>query len=296
MPIHLTLRQLEVFVAVATAGQVTRAAAEVGLTQSAASMALADLERQLNVSLFDRAGRHLHLSGCGRQLLPKARDVLDRVREIAAACGPDALPGCFSLRLGASLTIGNHLLPPLVADALRRCPEADIRIAIRNSEQIAADLLAFRIDIGFIEGSAMTGQLVAYPWRSDRLVVFAAPGHPFAGSAPLSRDSLAEAAWVLRERGSGTREIFERAFGGTPRRVLELEQPEAIRQSVRAGAGIGCLSELELADAFRAGWLVPLPCPELELARSLSVVLHQDKYRSRGIREFLAVCGIDGEG
>lgn len=289
---RITLRQLEIFVAIATSGNVTRAAEEVALSQSAASMALADLERLLDVTLFDRAGRQLHLTGCGRQLLPRAREILDRAREIESACGADGQATGFSLRLGASLTIGNHLLPPLIADIRRRLPDADIAVSIRNSEQVLADLLAFRIDIGFIEASLVPPRVDAYRWRSDRLKIFAAPGHPLAGRQELSREELAQADWVLREPGSGTRETFERAFGGTPRRVLELEQPEAIRQSVRAGAGIGCLSELELADAFRAGWLVPLPDAGLELGRSLTIVLHHDKYRSRGICDFLAACAV----
>jgi len=107
---------------------------------------------------------------------------------------------------------------------------------------------------------------------------------------------LARAEWVLREAGSGTREVFEQAClerGFSPRVALELEQPEAIRQCVKAGLGLGCLSELELEDAFRAGSLVPLQTPDLVMLRHLDVVINRHKFISHGISAVLHACGID---
>lgn len=288
----ITLRQLEVFAAVAGHGQVTRAAEAVALTQSAASMALADLERQLAVQLFDRVGRQLLLNEAGRQLLPRALEVLDRVREIEAGAGGGA---AFDLHLGASLTIGNHLLPPLVAELQRRHPQGRVQLALHNTERVLADLLAFRVDLGFVEGPVQEPRLRHFPWRPDRLQVFAAPGHPLAGRSAAPAE-LAGEAWVLRERGSGTREVFDRALAGAtlvPRVALELEQPEAIRQCVRAGLGLGCLSRLELQDAFRAGWLAPVDTPALHLERDFQILMHADKHLSPGLRAVLSLCGID---
>ncbi|QID18464.1 LysR family transcriptional regulator [Nitrogeniibacter mangrovi] len=290
----ITLRQMEVFAAIARHGQVTRAADEVALTQAAASMALADLERQLDVRLFDRVGRRLHLSQIGRALLPQVLGVLDRAREIESlGVGVDAAP---SLALGASMTIGNYLLPPLLAELRRRHPAAEVRLGIHNSATIEADLLAFRIDLGFVEGGVISPRLRAVPWRQDKLCVFAAPDHPLAATGTLDPGAARTAEWVLREPGSGTRAVFERAFAGlsaVPRVVLEFAQPEAIRQAVRAGAGLGCLPEVTLADAFEGGWLVPLATPFFDLTRVLKVVRHQDKYLSAGLRTMLGLCGIE---
>lgn len=289
----ITLRQLEVFAAVASHGHVTRAAVAVALTQSATSMALADLERQLGVQLFDRVGRQLLLNEAGRQLLPRAQEVLDRVRDIEASAGGG--DSAFDLHLGASLTIGNHLLPDLMAELGRRHPRSQVRLALRNTEQVLADLLAFRVDLGFVEGPVQEPHLRRFPWRQDRLVVFAAPDHPLAHRTATPSD-LQAATWVLREKGSGTREVFDRALANatlTPQVSLEVEQPEAIRQCVRAGLGLGCLSSLELADAFQAGWLAPVATPFLSLERDFQVVMHADKHLSPGLSAVLSLCGIE---
>jgi len=288
-----TLRQLEVFVAVANHGHVTRAAEAVALTQSAASMALADLERQLSVQLFDRVGRQLLINEAGRQLLPQAQEILDRVRELeASAQGGES---AFDLHLGASLTIGNHLLPVLMAEVATRHPRGRLQLSLGNTKQVVEDLLAFRIDIGFVEGPVQEPRLQRFVWRQDRLQVFAPINHPLAHGTATQSD-LGQAAWVLRERGSGTREVFDRALANatlSPRVALELEQPEAIRQSVRHGLGLGCLSRLELQEAFEAGWLAPVAAPFLNLEREFQVVLHRDKHLSPGIRSVLALCGVE---
>lgn len=128
----ITLRQLEIFAAIANHGHVTRAAEAVAMTQSAASMALAELEQQLGTPLFDRIGRQLRLNETGRQLLPKALDVIDRVRDIETAPLNQEL--AFDLDLGASLTTGNHLLPDLLAELRRRHPQGRARLSLKNTE------------------------------------------------------------------------------------------------------------------------------------------------------------------
>ncbi len=289
----ITLRQLEVFAAIASYGQVTRAAQAVAMTQAAASMALADLEAQLGVMLFDRVGRQLRLNDSGRELLPRAREVLDRVQDIEQLA--DSTSPVFDLHLGASVTIGNHLMPALIARIKAEYPQGRVHVSRYNSEQVLAHLAAFRLDLGFVEGFADNGEVRRLSWRQDRLVVFAAPDYPLVGRVCALPD-LAQAEWVLREAGSGTREVFEQAcleHGFSPRVALELEQPEAIRQCVKAGLGLGCLSELELEDAFRAGSLVPLQTPDLTMLRHLDVVINGHKFISHGIAAVLNACGID---
>ena len=290
----ITLRQLEIFAAIANHGHVTRAAETVAMTQSAASMALAELEQQLGTPLFDRIGRQLRLNESGRQLLPKALDVIDRVRAIEAAPHDQEL--AFDLHIGASLTIGNHLLPGLLAEMQRRHPTGRTRFSLRNTEQVVADLVHFRIDLGFVEGPVQDERIIRHLWHRDRLCVFAAADHPLANST-ASHDALRQAAWILREKGSGTREVFDRARTNAMLPItaaFELEQPEAIRQCVRAGLGLGCLSILELKDAFQAGWLAPVHTPFLDLDRPFQIILHRDKHLSPGLRAILALCGVDG--
>jgi DNA-binding transcriptional LysR family regulator len=286
----ITLRQLEVFAAVASHGQVTRAARAVAMSQAAASMALADLEGQLGSPLFNRQGRQWQLTDSAREILPLAREVLDRVGDIEAIGQTQG--AAFDIHLGASVTIGNHLLPELIVELNRRYPGCGVQVSRHNTEQVVARLLAFQIDLGFIEGPVNDPRIACFPWLQDELQVFAAPDHPLAGR-PLSADELRSAGWVSREPGSGTREHFNRAMaeaGIAPRIVLELEQPEAVRQCVRLGLGLGCLSSLELRDAFLAGWLVPLATPFLDLSRQLRIALHAQKYRTRGVDAVCKLC------
>jgi len=265
------------------------------MSQAAASMALADLEGQLGTPLFNRLGRQWQLTDSGREILPLAREVLDRVGDIEAV--GQARGAAFDIHLGASVTIGNHLLPELVVELNQRYPASSIQVSRHNTEQVVSRLLAFQIDLGFIEGPVNDPRIACFPWRQDELQVFAAPGHPLVGRQ-LGAEDLRSLAWVSREPGSGTREHFDRALAGvgiTPRIVLELEQPEAVRQCVRLGLGLGCLSSLELRDAFQAGWLVPLETPCLDLTRQLRIALHAQKHRTRGVQAVLELCGVRQE-
>jgi len=291
--IRLTLRQLEVFVAIAGQhGHVTRAAQVIGMTQAAASMAIADLEKQLDARLFDRVGKQLILNETGRILLQRAQAVLDRAAEIQMlAAGSQSI---FDIRLGASVTVGNHLLPPVLARFKHSFPNGQIRVMRYNTDQVLEQLSDFSIELGFVEGPVEDSRFLTFPWKKDALTIFAAAGHPLAGKKLTAAD-LAAADWVMREPGSGTRKVFERslaALGIAPRIALELEQPAAIRECVKAGMGLGCLSRLELQDAIAAGQIVPLKAPLLDLGRDINIVLHNQKYVSEAIGTILKLCGI----
>ena len=124
-------------------------------------------------------------------------------------------------------------------------------------------------------------------------MVFCSPEHPLAGRAALSDADLEAATWILREPGSGTRQTFDRGMHGLLpglNVLLELQHTEAIKRAVEAGLGIGCLSRVTLAEAFRRGSLVPLAVPHRDFSRRFYFVLHRQKYRSRGIARWLALC------
>ena len=195
----ISLRQLEVFVAIATHGQVTRAAQVTAMTQSAASMALTDLENQLGAPLFSRTGRQWQLTDNGREILPLSREVLDRVADIENIANAKGVS--FDIHLGASVTIGNHLLPALIAQLSRTYPLGKIQVSRYNTEQVVAKLLAFQIDLGFIEGPENDPCLEYFPWQQDELQVFASPDHPFA-SGEVTPENLKSGGWVTRELGS----------------------------------------------------------------------------------------------
>lgn len=295
---RITLKQLEVFIAVAQSGNVTRASETLSITQSATSMALADFESQLGRKLFDRIGKRLQLNDTGRLLLSKALDAVARVADIEHLAASDtALIG--PLRIGASMTIGNYMMPGLIGSFMKQHPGAQLMLEVANTRHIIQTLEQFQIDIGFIEGFCHEPNIEVLPWYRDELVIFAAPTHALARRKTVTEDDLAAADWILREPGSGTREVFDNAVLGKVQRInllLEFGHTEAIKHAVESGIGIGCASRRTLDDAIRTGSVVPIATPFLNLERELYVLIHRQKYRTQGLERFLAHCqqGIPG--
>ncbi|MBX6420722.1 MAG: LysR family transcriptional regulator [Nevskia sp.] len=290
---RIRLRQLEVFAAVCRHGGIAAAAAHLPLSQSAASQALAELEAALDAPLFERAGRRLVLNERGRELLPRALALLEQAQALESQARTGALAG--TVRLAASLTIGSYLLPPLLARLQARHPQLCVELAVVNTQGVIDAAARFAADAGFIEGPARHPELDIRPWRDDALAVIAAPGHPLARKRRLRPADLGACAWALREPGSGTREVFERAAqraGFVPQAVLELGQSEAVRRAVAASELLGCLSYLALAEARTRGEIAILRAPFLDLRRKLYVVLHRRKFVSASLAAVLAVCKV----
>lgn len=286
-----TPRQLDIFVQTALLGSVRAAAERVHLTQPAASMALAELERQLGAPLFDRERGRLRLNARGRELLPRAQELLERLDEFGRPAGGQALAG--ELRVGASNTVGNYRTGELLGSFVRAQPQVAIRLRVGNTAAIAQALLDHALDVGCVEGPVTHPLLERRPWREDELRVCAAPDHPLARKRRLAPSHFAGARWVLREPGSATRATTERALAQLPpgETVLELDQTEAIKQAVVAGLGIACLPAVALADAVAAGRVKVLKTPFLDLRRSLALLLHRQAYRGAVVEAFLASLG-----
>lgn len=287
---RFTLRQLQVFTAIARVESVSRAAKALAMSQSAVSGALLDLERQFDVRLFERFGKRLTLSELGRALWPQAEALCEQAHELELDL---ARQHSGELRVGATLTIGSHLCPPLMAAFMRENAGARVKLRIANTQEIAHAVKSFAIDVGLVEGELSDPELSVTPWRSDELSVFCSPEHPLARKRKLTDADLASSSWIVREPGSGTRQAFERALAGLVSQLrieLELTQTEAILGAVEAGLGLGCVSALALEDAFRLGTLVRCRVPHRDFHRSLFFVLHQRKFRTPALERWLALC------
>jgi DNA-binding transcriptional LysR family regulator len=287
---QITLRQLEIFAAIYQEGTITRAARRIGLSQAATSQALAELESQLQRRLFDRHGRRIVWNAAGRELLPAAIQVLDRVRGIEAGAARRPL----NIKLYASLTVGNYMLPSVIARFTRRHRDAHFHVAVGNTDHVVASVQQFESDAGWIEGLSRHPDLDAYPWREDKLVIIAAPGHPLAGRRATAA-ALAGARWVLREKGSGTRAVFEDAIEGRFQLLhvpVEFGGIGAIKRAVMCGAGLGCISGSAVEPELRTGQLRRVYAPWLDLRRQITLLVHRQKYIDGGLREFLGFCGV----
>ncbi len=287
---RLTLRQLEVFAAIARIDNVSRAAEALNMSQSAASSALVELERQFDCPLFDRIGKSLRLNSTGRGLLPQVEDLLAKAGEIEGFLAGGKLG---PLAVGATLTIGNYLATLIVAEYLQRHPESRVDLKVSNTRHVLDGLIRCELDIGLIEGEANDPDLLIEPWLDDELVVFCAPQHKLAQVAQVYNRQLADETWILRERGSGTRALFDRVVAPAFEQVniqLQLEHTEAIKRVVEAGLGLSCLSRVSLRDAFRRGSLVEIKTPQFNLQRHFYFVQHRQRHISPASRTFLALC------
>ncbi len=263
------------------------------MSQSAASDALKTLESQFDIQLFDRVGKTLQLNELGRLLRPRVEALIERAEDLELDFRQHTDIG--SLKVGATLSIGNYLAVSIMARFMREHPQAKVTLEVANTTTIARKVLNYELDLGLIEGELNQPELDVIPWRSDELVVFCAPGHPLADRITLSDDDLREAHWILRESGSGTRQHFEWAMHGIIPELkveIELQHTEAIKRAVEAGLGIGCLSRITLEDAFKRGSLIPLQVPQRDFSRQFYFILHKEKYRSAGIENWLELCRI----
>lgn len=286
---RLTLRQLEVFTAVARSGTTRAAADQISRSQSAASTALGELEAVLGVRLFDRIGKKLIINENGRLLLAKAAGILEQAFEVESLFA-SAHPA--PLRLASSYTIGEYLLPGLIATWKAAHPSSRVLLKIANTHDVFDAVASLEADIGFIEGTHSHPQLTVRRWRTDQMVIIAGAGHPQAGRRVSARQ-LNAATWVLREPGSGTREASDRwliPHLDSMKVELELGSNEAVKRAVAAGIGLGCLSRLAVQEAIAQGWLVELRSVLSELDRTLSIVLHREKHLGSAAEGFLRHC------
>lgn len=286
----LTLRHLEIFCSIARTESVTQAATALHLSQPAASMALAELERLLGGRLFDRLGRALRLNERGRVLLPRAAAVLAQVDEIEGQLRGQGGQLEGTLAIGASSTIANYLMPALVGRFGADHPGVRITMEVGNSATIVAKVADLSIDVGFVAGDCGHPDLENSRWRQDRLAVFAAPDHPLAQRKRICLRHLEEERWILREPGSGTRSTFERAVAGHLDHfdvALELGQSEAVKHAVEEGWGVSCLSHYVIARELEAGHLVELATPFLDLRRNLYTLVHRQRHIGNILRSFL---------
>lgn len=286
-----TLKQLEVFLAVAHHQNVSHAAQSLSMSQSAVSEALKTLENQFELQLFDRAGKSLRLNALGKALQQESANLIERAKTLELSFSQHQED--VQLKVGATLSIGNYLAIGLISSFKEMHPNANIEMKVANTTEIAERVLGFELDVGLIEGEINHTELIVDRWLEDELVVFCSPNHPYAKLKSVSDAQLKQAKWVLRETGSGTRQAFDYAMHGLLSQLnvsMELEHTEAIKRAVESDIGIACLSKITLNDAFSRGTLIPINVPQRDFKRYLYLIRHRDKYINNTIKAWLTLC------
>ena len=286
----MNLRHLSVFYGVVKAGSVNAAARLLHTSQPAVSREVRSLEERLGVTLFDRLPRGMRLTEAGQTLAAYAERIfgLEQAAERAIRNLADLEGG--ELTLGASNTLGLYLLPPVVAAFHSRYPKLNITLDVANTQEIVKGVLDSRFAVGFVEGRVQHEDLEPKELRRDRIVAVVTPRHPLAKARNLSLKSVAAAPSILREPGSGTREIVEDAFrqrGLQLSCTLQIGSSEGLKRATLEGGAVGWMSEVCVAEELRSGRLVELRIPRFSLERPLYSLKLRGRHLSRSALLFL---------
>ena len=286
--ISTTIRHLRIFIAVAEAGKMSLAAKSLYIAQPTVSQAMAEIEAEYGVRLFERLSKKLRITQQGQLLLTYARRIVSLFDEMERDMRDAAVPSL--LRVGATVTAGAGLLPQLAAQHEASQPQARIQAYVDNTQVVEQMLLRGELDLAIIEGTISSPELTTEPVAEDELILACGPGHPLAGQSCVRPEQLEGQAFILREQGSGVRARFEQYLSD---RRIQIQtkwvchSADAILSAAAAGQGLAVVSELLAEPWFRQGLLRRLPLSDARLTRQFCLVWHKDKYLSPPLLELM---------
>jgi DNA-binding transcriptional LysR family regulator len=285
--VNFTIRQLEIFKEVATTGHVTNSSEALGISQSAISMALQELESNLKTKFFERRNKKLILNENGRMLLEKSSLLLKEFEELENSFLENGVSG--RLRIGASQTIGDYIMPQLIYAFMQKYPEAKCELIVANTKDIISLIDNGDLDIGFVEGFVNDAKLETKHWKDDELLVVASDKKTF-NKDDYKLEEISYYKWILREKGSGTRAIFEEGMSDGFSKLnifLTLGHNEAIKKIVEQTDSLTCLSRLAVQRELDDGKLFEVKIKNFVFKRKLLRLLHKEKYQSKLLKSFI---------
>jgi DNA-binding transcriptional LysR family regulator len=284
----INLHHLRLFAAVADHRSFTKAAASLNLSQPAISKSLNELERQLSVTLIDRSGKSIALTDAGVTLYARARELfgVERTAEQELRELRGMKRGV--LRIAASTTIATYMLAPVLGRFHLRRPNVRIQTTSANTRTVLRMLLEFRVDVALVEGPVSHARVDVEPWREDELVVIARPDHHLIARGSVEVGMLATEQFLVREPGSGTREVSRQALalhGVRLANTMRVGGTEAIKQGVAAGLGLAIVSRAAAADQLALNKIVVLVVQGLEIRRTLTRIKLRNRASTASARE-----------
>ena len=301
----ITLKQLAVFVSIYQTGSTSRASEELHLSQSAVSSALTELESRLQMPLFERVGRRLNQHPNAHPIYVQAQAILGQSLTLEHYHQYQA----GQIHIGASTTIGNYVLPSLLGKLYEALPDANIDMYIANTQEVVSEVEQLNIDIALVEGMPRPIDMKAIEqreWRTDTLMIFAKRDSKWLknvatysedeGCYQLTINQLAQLPLLVREAGSGTRQIIdEQLLKYLPNAevVKAIHQSEAIKRMVSADIGLGCLSQHVIETGLATGELVQVSVAGIDLSRTWWLVWHKARHQSPIWQTFIDIIQQD---
>jgi len=291
----MNLDQLQVFMVVSRHLHFSRAAEELYITQPAVSASIAKLEGGFRVKLFHRIGRRVELTDAGRFLAREGQRLLEQVNQLERRLLEFNALKRGAITIGASFPVGNYWLPAALKRFHDAHPTIEVQCGLGNAEQVLDGTARGEYDLGFISGSQqdpLPEQLSAEPAGQERLPIVVAPGHPWFGQEHLSPRQLLTSAWVLRERGSGARQMFADGLARLSISLdslpisLVLTSSEMVKSVVLHGGGAAALPESMVRHEIALQLLWPVEVEDLTMEESILMIRHPQRHQSAVIDAF----------
>ncbi len=286
----MTLRHLKIFIAVAETGKMSLAAEQFYLSQPTVSQAISELESYYHVLLFERLAKKLYITEAGKRLLTLARQVIKEYESLEAHMF--AASTLERLRLGATVTVGNCLLSPLLTELAQKMPQVETYAYVGNTSVIEEKLLHAELDVGVVEGVVKSPELVSLPMIEDFLILACGQEHPFAQRQTLTAQDLQGENFVMREAGSGTRDLFEQYLRQnrlTIHTKLEATCPETMRHAIRNNGCLAVISVRLLEKEIKAGQVVIFSQQQAAWNRTFNLVYHKNKKQTPAMEQLAAI-------
>jgi len=288
---RLTLRHLKIFVAVCDKMNMTAAAETLFMSQSAVSQAVSELERHYDVRLFERLSKKLYLTQAGQKLLSYARHMIRMDTEVEKDM--KTLHESGSIRIGASVTVGAHVLPELVSRFNRCDPQTDIEVFENNTEIVENLILHDQIDIGLVEGETASPDILNLEFMEDELVLICGANHRFADIPVIKPYELEQENFIIREKGSGTRKTFEDRMTAnhlTWKVSWTCNNADTIKMAVAQGLGVSVISRRAVVNEVKSGLLRIISIEGIRFERTFKIIYHKNKFLSEAMKKFIALC------
>ncbi len=292
----MIIRQLSVFLAVCRTGSMTAAAEELYMTQPAVSQTIHDLEEHYKTKLFDRFPRKLVLTDSGRILRRSAERLLDSLEEMEISVRENDKDG--PVRIGVNLSVGNALLMRFLHIFRQKHPNNDVNVTCTRGQLLEQMLNNHELDFLLMEKPSHDTDYIMEPFYNDRITIVTHPQDPLLAKGPMTLAEIAHLPFLLREKGAGVREQFDRiclSKGLSIKAYWESSSTTVLVNAVLAGEGIAVLPYLMIRDRLEKGDLKELPVSDVNLSRKLYLIRHPNRYMSEAVKDFMEIVINDGE-
>jgi DNA-binding transcriptional LysR family regulator len=285
----VTMRQMEIFLEVAQMGHLTKVAEKMGLSQSAVSMSIKELENIIGYKLFDRINKKLVLNEKGRAFAEAIAPLVSKLNDIEEEFKNDENNG--ELLIGVSTTIADYLIPPIICNYMKNYPQVKVQLKIGNTKSVVDMIEQGTVDIGFVEGHVDSTAVKQEVVGLDELIVVTGDRELASNEEGYYIDKLLDKRWVIREEGSGTREVFLTHLGDMASQLnvfLELGHPESIKNMlIQSGNCLTCLPRISVMRELERGDLFEVKIKKLKFERQFLLIYHKDKYKTTLLNKFI---------